>query len=67
MDGHAEWRVGTFNQLYPTNHAYLGNMDYVRRQNILSPSGGVSLRPTSSLSVLLTQFGFWRASVHDAL
>ena len=60
-------RVGTFNQLYPTNHTYLGAIDYVGRQNILSPSGGVSLRPMSRLSVVMTQFLFWRASVHDAL
>ena len=59
-------RVGTFNQLYPTNHTYLGAMDYVGRQNILSPSAGVSLRPMPRLSVLLTQFLFWRASVDDA-
>jgi Alginate export len=60
-------RVGTFNQLYPTNHTYLGAMDYVGRQNILSPSGGVSVRPIRPLSVLFTQFLFWRANVHDAL
>jgi hypothetical protein len=60
-------RVGTFNQLYPTNHAFLGNTDYIGRQNILSPSAGVSLRPVSSVTISLTQFGFWRASVHDAI
>jgi hypothetical protein len=60
-------RVGTFNQLYPTNHTYLGAMDYVGRQNILSPSGGMSVRPIQRLSVLFTQFLFWRANVHDAL
>jgi hypothetical protein len=60
-------RVGTFNQLYPTNHTYLGAMDYVGRQNIVSPSGGVSLRPMARLSVTVSQFLFWRASVHDAL
>jgi hypothetical protein len=60
-------RVGTFNQLYPTNHAYLGNADYVGRQNVLSPSAGVSLRPASRLTVSVTQFGFWRASAHDGL
>lgn len=60
-------RVGTFNQLYPTNHTYLGAMDYVGRQNIISPSGGVSLKPIQRLSVLYTQFLFWRANVHDAL
>ena len=60
-------RVGTFNQLYPTNHTYLGAMDYVGRQNILSPSGGMSVRPIQRLSVLFTQFLFWRANDHDAL
>jgi hypothetical protein len=60
-------RVGTFNQLYPTNHTYLGVMDYVGRQNILSPSGGVSVRPMQRLSVVATQFLFWRANEHDAL
>ena len=59
--------VGTFNQLYPTNHTYLGAMDYVGRQNVLSPSGGVSLKPIKRLSVLYTQFLFWRANDHDAL
>lgn len=57
--------VGTFNQLYPTNHTYLGTVDYVGRQNILSPSGGVTLRPMPRLSVVATQFLFWRASVRD--
>jgi hypothetical protein len=66
-DGEPGGRVGTFNQLYPTNHSYLGDTDYVGRQNILSPSAGVSLRPASRLSVSLTHFGFWRASVHDGL
>jgi hypothetical protein len=66
-DSQAGGRVGTFNQLYPTNHAYLGNADYVGRQNILSPSGGVSLRPASNLTVSVTHFYFWRASVHDGL
>jgi Alginate export len=60
-------KVGTFNQLYPTNHTYLGAIDYVGRQNILSPSGGVSVKPLQRLSVLFTQFAFMRANVHDAL
>jgi hypothetical protein len=66
-DGDFGGDVGTFNQLYPTNHTYLGNMDYVGRQNIVSPSGGVSVQPASSLAVTVTQYGFWRASVHDGL
>jgi hypothetical protein len=66
-DGNAGGKVGTFNQLYPTGHTYLGDTDYVGRQNILSPSAGVSVRPVSSLNLSLIHYGFWRASVHDAL
>jgi hypothetical protein len=66
-DGQPGGRVGTFNQLYPNNHTYLGNTDYIGRQNILSPSAGVSLQPAPSLTVSVTHFYFWRASVHDAL
>jgi hypothetical protein len=66
-DRNAGVQVGTFNQLYPSNHAYLGNTDYVGRQNVLSPSAGVSLRPASSLTISVTHFAFWRASVHDGL
>jgi hypothetical protein len=64
-DGAPGGRVGTFNQLYPTNHTYLGTVDFVGRQNILSPSGGVTLRPMPRLSVVATQFVFWRASIRD--
>jgi hypothetical protein len=66
-DGDAGGTVGTFNQLYPTGHTFLGNTDYVGRQNILSPSAGVSVKPTASFAVSVTQYGFWRASVHDSL
>jgi hypothetical protein len=66
-DRHPGGDVGTFNQLYPTNHTFLGNTDYVGRQNIVSPSAGVSVQPVPRLTVSLTQFGFWRASIHDAL
>jgi Alginate export len=59
--------VETFNELYPTNHTYLGAVDYVGRQNIISPSGGVDLLLRPSLSLLVTQFFFWRATTADAL
>ena len=66
-DGAAGGRVGTFNQLYPNNHTYLGTTDYVGRQNISSPSAGVSFKPSSTLTLSATQFYFWRASIHDGL
>jgi hypothetical protein len=66
-DGQAGGRVGTYNQLYPNNHTYLGNTDYIGRQNILSPSAGVSLQPATNLTVSVIHYYFWRASVHDGL
>ena len=35
--------VGTFNQLYPNAHPFLGYIDYIGRQNILSASGGLTM------------------------
>jgi hypothetical protein len=62
-------RVGTFNQLFPTNHTYFGTMDYIGRPNTLSPNIGITLQPDSRkrLTIVATQFLFWRSSVHDAL
>jgi Alginate export len=59
--------VGTFNQLFPSAHGFLGYMDFVGRQNILSPSAGLTLRPIHNLSLSLQQYFFWRASDRDAL
>ncbi|HEX9454242.1 MAG TPA: alginate export family protein, partial [Candidatus Binatia bacterium] len=59
--------VGTFNQLYPNGHAYLGYIDYIGRQNIISPSAGVSLIPVHDLTLSLQQYLFWRASDRDAI
>ena len=59
--------VGTFNELYPTGHSYLGYIDYIGRQNTISPNAGVALSPTRDLTLSLQQYFFWRASDHDAL
>ncbi len=59
--------VGTFNPLYPNNHSYLGYIDYIGRQNIVSPNAGVSISPIQGLSLSLQQYFFWRASDRDAL
>jgi Alginate export len=59
--------VGTFNQLYPNAHSFLGYIDYVGRQNIISASGGLSMTPVRDLILSLQQYFFWRASDRDAL
>ena len=59
--------VGTFNPLFPNNHSYLGYMDYIGRQNIVSASAGLALTPVRDLTLSLQEYFFWRASDHDAL
>jgi len=59
--------VGTFNQLYPNGHSYLGYIDYIGRQNIISPSAGLAVTPIRDLTLSLQQYVFWRASDRDAL
>jgi hypothetical protein len=59
--------VGTFNQLFPLGHAYLGWIDIVGRQNVVAVNSGVRLEPLPRLTVMLTGHRFWRASDEDAL
>jgi Alginate export len=59
--------VGTFNQLFPNGHSYLGYIDYIGRQNIISSSGGIAISPIHDLTLSLQQYFFWRASVRDSI
>ncbi len=59
--------VGTFNQLFPLGHAYLGYADVVGRQNVIGPSVGVGIEPIKGLVIALRGYHFWRASLNDAL
>lgn len=59
--------VGTFNQLYPATHSFLGYIDYIGRQNIVSESTGFSIAPLHDLTLSVQQYFFWRASDGDAL
>ena len=60
-------KVGTFDQLYPLGHAYLGLIDSVARQNIHSVQAGVSVRPLSRGVLEMTWLVFWLEDVNDAL
>jgi hypothetical protein len=59
--------VGTFNQLFPLGHAYLGYADVVGRQNVISPSVGVGIEPIKGFVIALRGYHFWRARIGDAL
>ena len=66
-DKHPGGTVGTFNQLYPNGHSFLGYIDYIGRQNIISASGGLIATPIHDLTLSLQQYFFWRASDRDAI
>ena len=59
--------VGTFNQLYPLGHAFLGYIDLHGRQNVMALNLGASLRPLAGHTVQLDIHEFRRASRRDAL
>jgi len=63
----ADGRLGTFNQLFPLGHAYLGFIDFVGRQNIEDLSLGVTGAPARRLRFSADWHNFWRAERNDAL
>ncbi|MDP6438029.1 MAG: alginate export family protein [Candidatus Brocadiia bacterium] len=66
-DDSAGGRVGTFNQLFPLGHAYMGYIDTVARQNIVDFRSGVSFKPTPKTAVGVHGHYFLRADTDDAL
>ena len=60
-------KVETFDQTYPLGHLYLGYMDFVGRQNIISPTIGLTFSPINKLTCEATGLFFWRAREEDAL
>ncbi|GMV97525.1 MAG: hypothetical protein AMXMBFR83_18830 [Phycisphaerae bacterium] len=58
---------GTFNQLFPTPHAYLGLVDQVGRQNIWSQNVNLTLKPHERVTTQLTWLTFWLDKNTDAL
>ena len=60
-------RVGTFNQLFPLGHAYLGYIDAVGRQNVLDYRIGCSIEPASRTTAAVDLHVFRRVDRDDAL
>ena len=58
--------VGTFNQLYPLGHAYLGYIDTIGRQNILAPYLGIMATP-GKWKLSLAAHSFHANDTADAL
>jgi hypothetical protein len=66
-DSGAGGSVGTFDQLYPLVHAYLGLIDLVARQNIHAVQLGAQVSPLKRGVFKMTWHSFWLADGNDAL
>lgn len=66
-DDPADRDAGTYGQLYPLGHAYLGYIDLIGRQNIQDVSVGVSAEPCSYAKVRIDGHWFDRAETADAV
>jgi len=58
--------AGTFNQLFPLAHKYLGHADVLARQNLVAARLEASVKPAKKLTLLAWYHGFWRADSADA-
>ncbi len=59
--------INTFDPLFRTNHAFLGQVDAVGRLNIVDLSQGATFRASPRLGFKIETHFFWRASRQDAL
>lgn len=65
-DGNADdGRVGTFQNLFPTNHLYYGYTDVFAWQNLHNPAVKFSVDPTDKLRVMLDYHLFWLDDTAD--
>jgi len=58
---------GTFNQLFPLSHAYLGYIDLFARQNVLATNMNLTFKPIKKVTTRLEWLTFWNDSKRDAL
>ena len=65
-DNPADRDVGTFQNLFPTNHKFYGYMDLFSWQNLHNPAFSFSVQPSDATKVQLDYHGFWLADTNDA-
>jgi hypothetical protein len=58
--------IGTFNQLFPLAHKWLGHADVLGRQNVMAARIEGSVHPTKKIKLSAWYHGFWRADTADA-
>jgi hypothetical protein len=62
----ADGNVGTFDQLFPTNHDKYGVADLVGWRNMHDLRTGISIKPTKDINVTADYHSFWLAERRDA-
>jgi hypothetical protein len=62
----ADSDIGTFQNLYPTNHLFYGYMDTTGWINMHKPQLNISISPTPKLKVMLDYHLYWNATNSDA-
>lgn len=61
-------KVGTFDQLFPLGHKYLGLLDVIGRQNVTAANVNLSAWPIAEkLGAAMAYHAFWLNDDHDAL
>lgn len=61
----ADGRIGTFQNLFPTNHPFYGYMDTFSWQNMHNPAVKFSVTPSSKVKLSLDYHLFWLANTND--
>ncbi len=56
---------GTFDNLFPTNHKFYGNMDFISWQNIHNARLASSVKPFKDLTLTADYHAFWLAADSD--
>lgn len=65
-DNAADGSIGTFQNLYPTNHLFYGFIDTTGWVNMHNPQLNISFQPTAKLKVMVDYHLYWSASNNDA-
>lgn len=59
-------QVGTFQNLFPTNHLFYGYMDTTGWMNMYNPQVNFSFMPTAKMKVMLDYHLYWNANNADS-
>ncbi len=66
-DDPTDGKHGTFYQLFPLAHAYLGYLDLVARQNIIAQNINLTMKPAENVKAHIAWHTFWLYEESDAL